>query len=281
MKITRLLVVLALAVIALGYWAIRTKNLDAQKNAEISTLDKKVAVLTHEVAVVHPPSQRTAEIVTVPAVVNASQPITAQPAPDPREALAAAEAMPPGPDQDNALMAALTALAAVDPQTALADSVELTGGNRGRERISIFEAWSAHAPADAAAALEQNAGIFASTTTLNNVTATIAKNWLNQDPSSAVKWINTLPSGGPRDNAVTQIVSTISQSDPASALTWSLSIDDAATRNNNVVKLMRQWSNQNPAAAAAALQKAQNNLTGLTDAQATALQNILAKSPGP
>jgi len=48
-----------------------------------------------------------------------------------------------------------------------------------------------------------------------------------------------------------------------------------------MVKLATQWSNQNPAAAAAAAQNALSNLSGLTPAQQTALQKVVAKAPAP
>jgi hypothetical protein len=178
----------------------------------------------------------------------------------------------------NAITTALGALANVDPQSAWEDAQNLTGGNNApRAEASVISAWANQQPAQAAAALQS----LPEGSDLNTATANVAKSWLTQDPNAASQWINTLPQGDARDSAVTQLISSVGQNDPASAFNWAVSIGNETTRNTQVVKLATQWSNQNPAAAATAAQNALNNLTGLTNAQQTNLQKIVAKAPAP
>ncbi|MGA2051720.1 MAG: hypothetical protein ABSH19_00270, partial [Opitutales bacterium] len=198
---------------------------------------------------------------------------------DPQAALTWVESLPPGPAQNQAMETALAQLANVNPQGALDAAGQLTGDAKDRVQANIFGTWSTEQPAEAAAALMNTNGTLFSGTTLNSVTATVAQNWLNQDPQAATQWINTLPPGAPRDNAVEQIISTVGQSDPASVYNWALSIGDPSTRNAQVVKLAAKWSSQNPTAAAAAAQNALNNLTGVTHAQTLVLQKIAALAP--
>jgi hypothetical protein len=198
---------------------------------------------------------------------------------DPQAALAWVESLPPGSAQNQAMQTALAQLANVNPQAALDAAGQLTGGTKDRAQTNIFDTWSGEQPAEAAAALTSMNGTYFSGTTLNTVTATVARNWLNQDPQAATQWINTLPPGASRDNAVEQIISTVGQNDPASTLAWALSIGDPSARNAQVVQLATQWSGQNPAAAAAAAQNALNNLTGLTTVQTSALQKVAAQAP--
>jgi hypothetical protein len=198
---------------------------------------------------------------------------------DPQAALAWVESLPPGPAQNQAMETALAQLANVNPQAALDAAGQLTGGTKDNAQTNIFDTWSAGQPAEAAAALMNTNDTYFNGTTLNTVTATVARNWLNQDPQAATQWINTLPPGAPRDNAVEQIVSTVGPSDPASAFAWALSIGSQSARNTQVVNLATQWSNQNPTAAAAAAQNALNNLTGVSDAQTIALQKVAAQAP--
>jgi hypothetical protein len=198
---------------------------------------------------------------------------------DPQAALAWVESLPPGSAQTQAMETALAQLANVAPQAALDAAGQLTGDAKGNAQANIFDTWSAGQPAEAAAALANTNGTFFNGATLNTVTATVARNWLNQDPQAATQWINTLPPGAPRDNAVEQIISTVGQSDPASVYNWALSIGDPSARNAQVVKLATKWSSQNPTAAAAAAQNALNNLTGVTQAQTLELQKIAAQAP--
>ncbi len=293
MKTKLSFIVLAVVVVAVAVWAFQRSHADSQKTTEIAALQKKVTTLTHEVTAAKNQGARIVEVINTTPVGNNSNPAskpnpgsTAQAMASPeiiaslKNDVADAIALPPGAERDNALMKTLAAYAAVDGPTALAESVELTGGNRGRARIQIFDAWSAAQPADAAAALINNAGLFSSATTFNTITADVAKNWLNQDPAAAVKWIDALPKGGQRDNAVAQIVSVYAQSDPATALTWADTITGPAIRNQQTVQLVGQWAAQDPAAAAAAARSALNNLTGMTDAQVLQLRGIATGTAG-
>jgi len=198
---------------------------------------------------------------------------------DPQGAFTWAKSLPTGGGtRINAITTALGALASVDVQAAWQDAQSLTGGsNAPRAEASVISAWANQQPAQAAAALQS----IPEGSDLNTATGNVAKSWLSQDPNAASQWIDTLPQGAARDAAVTQIISTVGTSDPAGAFKWAVSIGDATTRNNQMVKLATQWSNQNPAAAAAAAQNALSNLSGLTPAQQTALQKVVAKAPAP
>ncbi len=162
MKTKLLFVVSALAVAAVAVWAWQKAHADSQKNYEIAALQTKVNTLTHEVTAAKNQGARIVEVVnsTPGANVNpAPKALPSGPAPisaSPeiiaglRDAVSTAIAMPPGPDRDKDILKVLPAWASVDGPGALAESVELTGGNRGRVRIEIFDSWSAAQPAEAA-----------------------------------------------------------------------------------------------------------------------------------
>jgi hypothetical protein len=196
---------------------------------------------------------------------------------DPQAALTWAQSLPAGAAQNTALVAAVTQLANVDPDTAWADAERLTGNSQSQALGNVISAMANQDPDEAADAL----GDLPAGTDLDAATTNVATNWLRQDPDEASQWIATLPTGSARDGAVTQLVSTLSKTDPDTAYDWAASISDPTTRNNQVVNLATQWSNQNPAAAAAAAQNALDNLAGLSESQQKALQKIAAKASAP
>ena len=53
----------------------------------------------------------------------------------------------------------------------------------------------------------------------------IASIWIGRDPIAASEWLDTWPSGNPKDEAVGRLVDKIYAEDPESALTWAATIE--------------------------------------------------------
>jgi len=193
---------------------------------------------------------------------------------DPQAALAWAQSLPPGGTQNTTVVAAITQLANVDPDTAWDDAEQLSGSSQTKALSNVITAIASQDPESAAADLDS----LPPGADFNSATKNVAQNWLRQDPDTASDWIGTLPSGTARDGAVTQLISTIKNNDPATAFNWALTLGDPNTRNSNTVNLATAWSAKDPAAAATAAQNALSNLTGLTTAQQTSLQKIVQKA---
>jgi len=196
---------------------------------------------------------------------------------DPQAAFTWAQSLPPGDGQNSAVLAAMTQLAKIDPQTAWNNVQRLADSNVGQAQVNVIAVWAKQQPIQAAAALQS----LTPGDNLNTATADVAKSWLSQDRTAATQWIGTLPEGSARDSAVTQLISTVGKNDPATAFNWATSLGNETTRNTQVVKLAGQWSSINPAAAAAAAQNALGNLANLTPAQQTALEKVVGKGSAP
>ncbi len=158
MKANPVLVVLILAMAALGFWTARINSALGEANDEIAVLNKKLAGMMHDIAVVRAQSLKPAvEIVSNASASGKDAPAAKnQPPADPRVALAQAQSMAPGPDRDNALLAAILAGATANPQEAWDMAQNLPddlGGDRLRLEKDILKALSTKDPAAAAAKL--------------------------------------------------------------------------------------------------------------------------------
>lgn len=80
----------------------------------------------------------------------------------------------------------------------------------------------------------------------------LARIWVDQDPTAASEWIATLPPGGQRDAGAWHLVEAIQKRDPASALEWARNISEENTRERMIGQVLEEWRGQDPDSAKAA-----------------------------
>jgi hypothetical protein len=85
----------------------------------------------------------------------------------------------------------------------------------------------------------------------------IAEAWIGFDPAAASDWINKLPTGEGRDMAASRLASTIARDTPSDAFIWATSINDPAERRKSAESVIEIWKNNGgKSAAQAALENA-------------------------
>jgi len=192
---------------------------------------------------------------------------------NPQAALAFAQSLPAGPNQDQAISNALVGLADTNFTSAWDVAAGLPPGtSRDASMSSLVGVEAAKNPTQAVALLDQ----FSAGPTRNGATRTLSKVWVAQDPQTASIWMNTLPAGSQRNVAVVELIAVQANKDPAAALTWANTITTANTRSNQITKVLTAWVAQDSAAATAA---AQSPALNLTDSERAALLQALAKPP--
>ena len=88
----------------------------------------------------------------------------------------------------------------------------------------------------------------------------IAETWINYDPGAASEWITKLPAGEGRDTAAGKLAATVARDDPSAAFVWANSIADPAARRKSAEAVLETWKNNGgKEAAGAALQGANFN----------------------
>ncbi len=78
----------------------------------------------------------------------------------------------------------------------------------------------------------------------------IAESWINFDPAAASEWITNLPTGEGRDTAAAKLATTIARDDPNAAFVWATSINDPAERRKSAEAVIGTWKNNGGKAAA-------------------------------
>ena len=88
----------------------------------------------------------------------------------------------------------------------------------------------------------------------------IAGTWIDYDPAAASEWITQLPTGEGRDMAAGQLATTVARDDPSAAFIWATSIADPAARRKSAEAVLETWKNNGGREAArAALEAGQFN----------------------
>ncbi|MDA0813607.1 MAG: hypothetical protein O3C21_14605 [Verrucomicrobia bacterium] len=175
---------------------------------------------------------------------------------DPDRAIALARGLQSVNERTQALNIAAANIATTDPQRALQMLDDVTAGNQRQQMIgSIASSWASK---DASAAVEwiqslppgdrkaamnnsiwqiaQNdpklaAGIVASLPMSNNLFQNVASQWAWQDSDAAAAWVETLPKGTGRREAVNGLVNSWQNDNPAKAA--ALLAKEGITNNNS------------------------------------------------
>jgi len=82
------------------------------------------------------------------------------------------------------------------------------------------------------------------------------RRWTAADPYEAAKWINTMPTGKPRDIASWNLVTSLARSEPESAWTWALSIGSTDSKVRALQVAYESLLKKDPAVAQQMLQSA-------------------------
>lgn len=69
----------------------------------------------------------------------------------------------------------------------------------------------------------------------------VAQQWAAYAPAEAGPWLETLPPGPSRDQAIGSFSGTIGQTYPEMAVQWAETISDVKTRDSRLENLARQW----------------------------------------
>jgi len=271
MKTNSLLIVLSIAVAILGIWVAKINTALMQKDTEIAALNQKIEAVQHgAVAALTQSNRSVAMVSTATATGGGGAPKLGknQIAANPKAAIEAAMAMPPGPDRDGALMDALVAYAVVDPQAAW-DAAQDFPADAGAGKTTllkdIIKAWAAKDPAQAAAKYA-SLGVTETSGNANNTVGTIEADWLKVDPEAASKWVETLPVGGTRDSAIRALVPIATQSDPPTAFRWADTLADPSYRGTLMNGVVTAWAKLDPDAALAAVKSRPDKHNGRMEA---------------
>lgn len=145
---------------------------------------------------------------------------------DPKRALAMLEEMPPGQVRGNMLGSISSAWMTHDSDAAMVWINGLPAADRSKALQNITWQLGQDDPAKAAELL--------SSLPVNNQNShqysQLAGQWAQQDLEAARKWVETLPAGRTREQAMSGIISTLAQSDPAKA---AAILGDAVVTNQN------------------------------------------------
>jgi hypothetical protein len=84
-----------------------------------------------------------------------------------------------------------------------------------------------------------------------NLVRNALRNWAEADLQSAGEWVNTLPDGELRDDAISHFSDMVQRVDFLAALEWASSISDEKLRHNTLRNCARQWQRTYPEQATA------------------------------
>jgi len=158
----------------------------------------------------------------------------------------------PPTERRNILSTVATEWARVAPSDALAFMRALPAAENQSALHNIVSEWASADPQAAAAWVKTN---FVETKSRSSgfVNALILR-WAAKDPDAAIEWTRAQPPGAMRDQAFSELASTLSSKQPALAAAMADSIVDATKHNYSIENVARRWLNEQPAAAKAWLQ---------------------------
>ncbi|HTB64134.1 MAG TPA: hypothetical protein VK737_11180 [Opitutales bacterium] len=192
---------------------------------------------------------------------------------DPAAAIAWSENLT-GPARQAALSGALNTLAQADPISAWNTAASLPANDPDRAALlnNVISNWARNDPAGVVSA---NVLGNLNPAQQNNAIRQIASAYINQDPSGASTWINTLPASQSRDQAVQNLLAAAPGSyDTPTGMAWAASITSPTMQTQAYTTVIQQVARTDPGAAQAAINAAGN----LTDAQRQQLTQIVLTS---
>lgn len=163
---------------------------------------------------------------------------------------------------ENAALAWADGLTGKDRSAALGALVQNLQTANPAQAQQVFQRFTAALDPEAAGSAENKsvARALASTLTENNpqqaitwvqglpagglrdeALAGIAAKWAGYDPMATSQWIGALPAGEGRDLAAGQLVTAIAQDDPDSAWIWATSITDPDRRREAAAAALQSW----------------------------------------
>jgi hypothetical protein len=140
----------------------------------------------------------------------------------PEEAARWAAALPPGKDQDQAVLAVINHWTGTNPVAAASWTTQFAEGPLRERAMSI-----------------------------------VARQWGQRDWNAAAGWLETLPIGSSRDAAIGAFVTSADGYDIKLALEWANQMEAPDSRATRVEDTARRWLREDNAAARAWLEKAQ------------------------
>lgn len=178
---------------------------------------------------------------TVPPSANQAVTVPAAPA---ETALDASGTTNAAPEDINQLLRELRALAAQNPEAALAAAMKLPAGDeRNQALAAVCFGIAQNDPADAvkmAQSLQQP----------EDVMENLVQQWSASDVASALVWANSQPAGEPRDQFLQRVAFVLSQTDPSDAAGLVMEqIPSGPVQDEAMMTVLHQWANQDLAAA--------------------------------
>lgn len=132
-----------------------------------------------------------------------------------------------------------------DPSAWVAHLGELPEANREKGIVTLTRAWAGQSPEEAKDWVERLPTGEARRQALEE----LATAWIRFDAPSAAAWIGTLPQGSERDRAAYRLVSNLGDSSHAVAWQWALSISDEALRGQAATHVIQKVASRDPGRA--------------------------------
>jgi hypothetical protein len=161
----------------------------------------------------------------------------------PEEAARWAAALPPGKEQDAAVLAVINQWTGTNPVAAAAWTTQFAEGPLRERAMSV-----------------------------------VARHWGQSDWNATAGWLETLPTGSSRDAAIGAFVTSADGYDIKLALEWANRMEAPDNRAMRVEDTARRWLREDNAAARAWLEEAQ---LPPGDSRATVLGKIVSTNKGP
>lgn len=178
---------------------------------------------------------------------------------DPESARRRLATLPAGsPEHEIALTSLTSQWASRDPAAARDWVAGLKGVDQSSAFKALIPAMSQNSPALAAETL----GTLLQSTSgeasgdLADCAVSIVNQWTRVDPEAAMTWIDSLPAGQSRDDAVDFVVGNNRIGDLGTSLEWAASIRDEGRRADLMSSLVQRWKEKDPDKVRAAINQA-------------------------
>jgi hypothetical protein len=164
---------------------------------------------------------------------------------DPNAALRWTQALPAGEEQDTMQVMAVESWANADPLAACQFAEKLPPNLRPRAVLAALDRWATQDPHEALQWVSRQGDRFLSERGIAQVLNTCA----SVCPEDAAHWVEQLPLGPVRDNAIGAYVETVQTWDPAAATRLAALTADATARQQRVGSCFQQWRALDPEGA--------------------------------
>ena len=162
----------------------------------------------------------------------------------PAEAIAWAQALPPGGDRNEAMSGVINMISRTDPQLAMQLLRQQGSSNAAWVARSLFGDWADRDPKGAAAAALELSGALR-----QSAVESVAKSWGQADPSAAVAWAASIPNAWMRKHFVRAVADQWAKSDPGAEIDWARSQTDPQIRREAIAKGLGSLAETNLPAA--------------------------------